>query len=424
VNLSAFATIGASLITYALVSRRLSRLSVTGPMFFMLIGLAIGPTGLGFLEGSFDEGLIEVLAELTLVVLLFTDASRIDVVRLRQNVQIPVRLLAVAMPLGVGLGTLAGKLLIPGAGIAELALLAAVLIPTDAALGQAVVSNPRVPGRIRQALNVESGLNDGLILPAITILTAVAAAELGDRSAGVWAEFAARQIGFGVLIGVGAGAAGGVLLDKAWTRGWVEGVMRQISALSIAAVAFSLAEVVGGNGFVAAFLAGLAFGTVARGHCESAAEFAEDQGHLLTLLTFLFFGAVLVGPELGQITPTVALYSLLSLTLVRMLPTAVALVGMGLEPPTIAFLGWFGPRGLASILFGVSVLHTAELSEGTIFTTAVTTTVALSVVLHGATSVPFSAAYARWFDTMDDVEMAEGVAVEEIRPRGGMRSDP
>ena len=423
-DFAAFAVIGALLVAYSLVSRRLSQMSITGPMVFMLAGLAIGPSGLGLLAGSFDEGLIEVLAELTLVLILFTDATRIEVGKLRHSVQIPVRLLAIAMPLGVVLGTVAGRWLLPDASLFEVAVLAAVLIPTDAALGQAVVTNRQVPARIRQALNVESGLNDGLILPAITILAAAAAVGSAEGSAGVWIEFALRQIGYGVVCGVGAGFLGGWLLDRTWRRGWVEGVMRQLSTLAIAATAFSLAEILEGNGFVAAFLAGLAFGSVARSHCESAAEFSEDQGHLLSLLTFLFFGAVLLGPELSRVTTPVVVYAISSLTLVRMLPTAISVLGMGLEPRTTAFLGWFGPRGLASILFGLSVIHDAELPSAELFTTVVTATVALSVVVHGASSVPLSTAYARWFATMDADDMAESAAVAEIRVRGGMSADP
>lgn len=407
-------------LAYALVSARLSELSITGPLVFVAAGVVMGSVGLGMVDGRFDEGFIEILAELTLVVLLFTDATRIDLGRLRRQLLLPVRLIGIGLPITVILGAGVAAVMFTDLGFWEAALLAAVLSPTDAALGQAVVTDHRVPVRIRQALNVESGLNDGLMLPAITVLLAFAAADISTESPGFWVRFTAEQIGFGMIVGAAIGWVGGYLLHRATARGWVEGALLQLATLAIGVGAFATSEAIGGNGFVAAFIAGLAFGTAATEECESAADFSEDEGQLLALLTFLFFGATLVEPAFERLDATIVVYGLLSLTVIRMVPVAISLIGIGLRVPTLAFLGWFGPRGLASILFGLSLLEKAELpGEETIIAT-VTFTVVASVVLHGLSSVPLAKRYGRWFDEMAAKgAVAEAVQVDEMRTRMG-----
>jgi NhaP-type Na+/H+ or K+/H+ antiporter len=404
---------------YALVSGWLADRSVSGPLVFVTIGSVVGLLGMTLVSGDFEGG-IEVLAEATLVIILFSDATRIDLARLRSQAAIPVRLLAVGLPLTVVAGTLAGALLFPDLALLEVAVLAAVLSPTDAALGQAVVTDKRVPIRIRQALNVESGLNDGLMVPVVAVLVALAAAESG--SPGDWVEFAARQVGFGLVVGIGVGAAGGWLLDWFAGRGWVEGALRQIAVLAIAVAAFTGAEALDGNGFVAAFVAGIAFGALARPECDSATDFAEDEGQLLVLLTFLFWGLLLVAPRLDELTPAIGVYVVLSLTAVRMLPVAIALIGSRLEVATVAYLGWFGPRGLASILFGVFAAEQLDGETGETILLTVTWTVLVSVVVHGLTAVPFARWYGTWFAGMDPTdldEMPETVVVEPMRTRTG-----
>ena len=382
------------------MSRKLGDLSISGPLVFTAVGTAVGPSGLDLVGGQFGEGAVEVLAEATLVLILFADATRIDLRLLRRQALLPARMLGLGLPLTVVAGTAAAYALFD-LGLWEAALVAAILAPTDAALGQAVVSNPRVPVRIRQALNVESGLNDGLMLPAITILLAIAAADAGLESSSTnWPAFVARQVGFGVAAGFLVGCAGGWLLHRLVTRGWVDGAMRQLATLAVAVAAFALAHQLGGNGFVAAFVAGMAFGVVAGEHCESASDFTEDEGQLLALLTFLFFGALLLGPRLDELTPAIALYAVLSLTVIRMVPVALSLVGVGLEPPTVGYLGWFGPRGLASILFGLLVVEEADLGGAGTILSVVTWTVVASIVAHGLSAVPLAARYADWFEAM------------------------
>lgn len=383
----------AVVIAFGLVSGRLAGTWITPPMVYVAAGMILGSAGLGVVDLGLEQEGVRLLAEATLVVVLFSDASRIDLRVLRTEYLLPVRLLGLGLPLTIAAGGGVALLLFDGLEPAEAFLLGAILAPTDAALGQVVVTSPAVPVRIRQALNVESGLNDGIALPVVTVLVAVAAAEEELESASFWAEFAARQIGFGVLAGVAVGAAGAWLLEKAIGRGWVDGVFRQLATLAVGVAAFGGAEMLEGNGFIAAFVAGLAMGTIARGPCEHIVDFSEDEGQLLALLTFFVFGATIAGPALDELTWSIVAYAGLSLTVVRMVPVLLSLIGAHVRPVTAAFLGWFGPRGLASIVFGLLVLEEAELANGDRIYLVVTATVLLSVYAHGITAGPLARRY-------------------------------
>jgi NhaP-type Na+/H+ or K+/H+ antiporter len=409
------AAIAGVVLAYGLFSRRLEATPLTGPILFVSAGMVMGATGV--FETGMDEGPVRVLAEATLVLLLFTDAIRIDLRVLRGQLELPARLLGIGLPLTVGLGVLLASWIFTGYAFWEAALVAAILSPTDAALGQAVVTNPSVPGRIRQALNVESGLNDGLMLPVITLFLALAASSVDIETPSFWVGFVARQVGFGVLFGVLVGYVGGRLIDHFATRGWIEGAARQLSTLAVGVGAFAVAEIVNGNGFVAAFVAGLAFGEAAREHCTGAYDFAEDEGQLLATLTFLFFGAVFAGPALGDPTWPILGFAILALTVMRMVPVAVSLVGSHLSVPTVAYMAWFGPRGLASILFGLFILEEADLPAGDEIFLVVTWTVILSVLLHGLTSVWLSERYGQWYVIHRRSHMPEATAVEEMPTR-------
>jgi NhaP-type Na+/H+ or K+/H+ antiporter len=274
-------------------------------------------------------------------------------------------------------------------------LLAAILAPTDAALGQAVVSSPLLPVRIRQSLNVESGLNDGIALPIVLVLAALAGApadHVAAQSAFDWAQFALLQVTLGPLVGAAVGFLGGRLVAAATARGWVNDAFEELASVGLALLAFATAELVHGNGFIAAFVAGLVVGNTARGICKSINEFGEAEGQLLTLLVFLVFGAVLVPEAWPHVDGRTWLYAILSLTLVRMLPVALSLLGAGLRPASFVFLGWFGPRGLASILFALLVVG-HKMAEGPQLAAVVTLTVLLSTFLHGITAYPLARLY-------------------------------
>lgn len=370
---------------YALVSERLAALPITAPMVFTTVGIIVGVGGFGWFDLELDGEATSILVEATLVLVLFTDAIRIDLRVLRNQAALPTRMLGIGFPLTIAAGTALAAVIIPGINLVEAALLAAVLAPTDAALGQAVVSDGRLPIRIRQTLNVESGLNDGIAVPVVTVLLAIAAAETaGDASD--WVGFAARQIGFGILAGIAAGAIGGRLLDHRAAAGRVEGIYRQLATVAIAVAAFALAGVLGGNGFVAAFVAGMSFGHIAREQCSNVQDFTEDEAELLSAITFILFGAVLIGPVLGDFTWWIGLYVVLSLTVIRMVPVLLSLTASGTFLETRLFFGWFGPRGLASILFALLVFEDLDSDAGQAIFTVAAWTVLVSVFAHGLTA--------------------------------------
>ncbi len=379
---------------YALVSERLSMSPVTAPMVFTTAGIIVGSGGFGWFDLELESEATSILVEATLVLVLFTDAIRIDLRQLRNQAALPGRMLTIGLPLTIVAGTVLAVIVVPGLDLIEGALLAAVLAPTDAALGQAVVSDRRLPVRIRQTLNVESGLNDGIVVPVVAVLLVATSAEAAGGATD-WVGLAARQIGFGVFAGVAAGVIGGRLLDQRAAADQVEGIYRQLAAIAIAAAAFALAGVLGGNGFIAAFVAGLSFGRIAREQCAGVQDFTEDEGELLSAITFVLFGAVLVGPVLGDLTWSIALYVVLSLTVVRIIPIVVSLTASGTFFETRLFFGWFGPRGLASILFALLVREELDNEVGrTIFTVAAWT-VLVSVFVHGLTATAWAGRLAR-----------------------------
>ncbi|CAM4092449.1 cation:proton antiporter [Nocardiopsis rhodophaea] len=402
---------------YALISGRTRGTPLTAPMVFVAAGLILGDGGVGALSGTATAPMVRILAEATLTLVLFTDAVRIELSVLRREYAFPLRLLGVGMPVGIALGALLAWGVFPGLGMWAAVLLAAVLVPTDAALGAAVVTDRRLPVRVRQTLNVESGLNDGIALPIVMALVAVAATTQGDiGSPASWLGFAAQQIGFGALMGTVVGAVGGWLLVRVDAAGWVSTTYRRLFVLALAVVAYAGAEVVGGNGFVSAFVAGLAFGGVARPHCPAVHEFAEREGELLEMATFTLFGAIIIGPRLDDITGPVLGYAVLSLAVVRVAAVAVAMIGAKARWETVAFLGWFGPRGLASILFALLVVEESGIAAADRIMLVTGVTVLLSVYAHGLTAAPWARGFARRAGTFAP-SAPENLPVTEHRVR-------
>jgi sodium/hydrogen antiporter len=384
---------------FGLLSRRLEGTILTAPMVFVTAGLVAGWTGIldfgaaADPTGGHSREAVFLVAELALVLLLFSDAARIDPRALRGNA-IPLRLLLIGLPLSIAIGTVLALALLSDLEFWECAIVAAVLAPTDAALGQAVVSSPMLPVRIRQGLNVESGLNDGGTVPFLTLFIALAAAEEGIE--GGWVRFALEQIGYGALIGGACGVVGGVALRRAAARGWTTHVFEPLALAALAVIAWFVADEAGGNGFIAAFVgggaAGVAIGPELR---DRVLEFAEEEGELLNLAVFLLFG-VFAWQALGDTTWRIVLYAGLSLTVVRMVPVAIAVIGLGLRPSTIAFLGWFGPRGLASVILALVVVEEQpELTGLSQLFLTMTVAVLLSVFAHGITAAPLTRRYAR-----------------------------
>jgi NhaP-type Na+/H+ or K+/H+ antiporter len=405
--------LAAVVFAFGLISRRLEGTIITAPLLFVAAGVVLGPAGFGVAEFALDEHTVLLLGEIALAVVLFTDAAQTNLRALRQNEALPLRLLGIGMPLTIALGAGAAALLLTDLTFWEAAIVGIVLAPTDAALGQPVVSNPRVPARIRQALNVEAGLNDGLSVPFLALFLTLAEAEEEHLSARVWIRFALEQIGLGVLVGVGIGVVGGWLVSGALRRGWITDSFQRLSLLALAIIAWALADAVGGNGFIAAFVGGLVIGPTVERVGERLIRFTEAEGQLLSLSVFFILGVLAAGLARSLSWPIV-LYALLSLTVIRMLPVALSLLGTRLRAVSVLFAGWFGPRGLASVVLGLVIIEEAPLLAGRDeIELAVTLTVLLSVLLHGVTAAPLSAAYAR---------RIEGMAVDVPEKRNGLPS--
>lgn len=390
--------LGAALIfVYGLTSRLAERSLVTAPMIFVAIGILVSPLGTGILAVKIDAGLVQVIASVTLVLILFVDASTISVPNLIRERRLPMRLLFIGLPLTMLFGSLAGFLVFQDMRIWTVLLMAFILSPTDAALGQAVVTNSAVPERIRRAINVESGLNDGMSLPPILICIA-ALSEMSAAHSGTdyWINFMLKQLILGPVAGILVGWLGGLLVDKASRAGWMNETYQRLSSASLAVISYASAEAMHGNGFMAAFFCGLALGTRTPAVRERIHEFAEAEGQQLGLFIFLMLGLILVPVTLPYWDLRAWIYAVLSLTVIRMVPVAISLIGSKLDRASVSFIGWFGPRGIASILYLLIVVGRIGKSGYEYMLSVIVLTVLLSVFLHGVSAVPLSRIYGRF----------------------------
>jgi NhaP-type Na+/H+ or K+/H+ antiporter len=393
VNVSDLAIVAALVFGWGTLSARLERFDVTAPITFVVAGLLLthGPLALLGVEPSNE--LIKDLAEFTLALVLFSDASRVGLHEFRADAGLYLRLLGVALPVTIGLGTLLALALLGDSNIWLALLVGAALAPTDAALGAGMMANPAIPARIRRLINVESGLNDGIATPFVSI--AIAGAATGGELAGHGPGAATAELAVGLLVGVALGGAGGLLMNAARRRGWTAEGFAGSAVLGLAVCAYASGVALHGNGFIAAFVGGLAYGTASGRRGEPLVPFVEETGALVSLLVWLTFGAVAVAPAVEGLTWQIVLYAVLSLTVIRMVPVAVALIGTGLDRATVVLVGWFGPRGLASVVFALLALEDLGSDTAHNAVAVITITVMLSVVTHGATANPLADRYAR-----------------------------
>ena len=414
------AIVALTLLGVGAISGRLSGTPVTAAMLFVVVGLLVGPEVLGEVDIDSSSSTVRTLAEATLALVLFCDASRIDLGQLRREAGVPLRLLGIGLPLTIALGAVAAAAIFGQLSVEEAVILAIVLAPTDAALGQAVVTEPRVPKRIRQGLNVESGLNDGICVPLLFAAVAVADVESEISHGRSPGTLLLEEIGYGVVGGVAAGLLIAAIVIYAGRRNLIAPQWRQVIPAAGAALAYGIAVGLHGSGFIAAFVGGMVFRAALKRDPEDLNELSEEVGNVLNGATFVLFGAILLGPALGELTWEIALYAVLSLTVARMLPVAIAMFGSHARAPTVGFLGWFGPRGLASIVFAVIVVEESALPHEHLIVNAIYVTVGLSVLAHGLTAAPLAERYARWFEQhpRDKPPPMESVPVEVTRARG------
>ena len=387
------------IMVYSSVAGAVERRWVSGPIVFTCFGLLIGPAGFALLDWETDRELIRNLAEVTLAMVLFTDAAGADVRVLKNTSGVPARLLLVGLPLTIALGFAVGAVLIDSPSLFAIAVLATILAPTDAALGKAVITNEAVPNEVRQSLNVESGLNDGICVPVLLLFLALALDTAGDMDPlPLAATLVFEQIGIGLAVGLVLTFNAVRLLKYARYRQWLTKTWTQIPIFALALSCFSVAQYLGGSGFIAAFSGGLLMAFMEKDLSKKVKEeyllTSEGAGDTLALITWVTFGAAVVGQAIGYFSWTILLYSFLSLTVIRMLPVFLCLTGSGIDTEGKLFIGWFGPRGLASIVFAVMVVN-SELPDSGPLAMTVVCTIVLSIVAHGVTANPWAQAYGK-----------------------------
>lgn len=382
------AVLAAFLLIYSAIAGRVGRSWLSGPIVFTAAGLILGPEGLGVLHLKVDAEGLRLLAEATLAMVLFTDAANADFVVVKRHVAIPARLLLVGLPLTIALGFLIAAIAFPQLDPLEVALLAAMLAPTDAALGKPVVTNRNVPTPVRETLNVESGLNDGICVPVVVILLGLA---VGTQNEGYslthMARVVAEEIGIGLAVGLALTGSAALLLRAAVKLDWVSDAWVEVPVVAAAVACFAAAQAIGGSGFIACFAGGMLVSALAPRRKHDLLRGAEAVGETLALLTWVAFGAVAVGQMLSRVSFPVLLYAVLSLTVIRMLPVFLCLTGAGMNAASKLFIGWFGPRGLASIVFVIIAID-EHLPGNDTLGVVVVATVLLSVVAHGVTANP------------------------------------
>jgi NhaP-type Na+/H+ or K+/H+ antiporter len=387
---------------YSSVAGGVERTWISGAIIFTAFGLLIGPVGLDLISFKVDREAIKVLAELTLALVLFIDAANADISVLKKTKALPIRLLLIGLPLTILLGFGVGAILVETLTLLEVAIVATLLAPTDAALGKAVVTNEAVPDAVRQGLSVESGLNDGICVPILFVFLALATGKAGEG--GPWQLallLVVEEIGIGLAVGLALTALAAILLRFAKGQQWLTHTWIQIPVVAIALACFAAAQLLGGSGFIAAFSGGFLFGILAKQAREELLRAAEGTGDTLAMITWVIFGAAVVGKAVGHFNWPILVYAILSLTLVRMIPVFVSLAGMGVSTEGKLFMGWFGPRGLASIVFAVIVVN-ANVPHGGIIAATAVCTIMLSIISHGITANPWAKEFGERFQRTRD----------------------
>jgi NhaP-type Na+/H+ or K+/H+ antiporter len=393
-ELAALATL---FFLYSVIAGRIERSVLSGPMVFVILGFIMGPLVLGWIGGDVSNKELRVIADLSLALILFVDAATSDLSALRRKIHIPARMLLIGLPGAIILGFCLALFIFDELSLFEAAILGTMLAATDAALGKPVITNKSVPTRIRESLNAESGLNDGLCVPVLFAFIALAGGESTEGGGvGLTLNFLVRELGIGLVVGLIVASVGSYILKLCWIKGWITKIWLHIAVVALALAAFAIAQSLHGSGYIAAFSGGLLFGFLTKESTHELIQGAEVDGEGLAMLTWFVFGSAVIGHYLDYFTWEVIVYAVLSLTVIRIIPIYLSLIGSSENMRSRLFLGWFGPRGLASIVFAIIVLNT-ELPGAPLLALIVACTVLLSLLAHGLTAQPL----ARWLGKME-----------------------
>ncbi len=406
----------------AAVSKRIRNTVITLPMLYVLFGLFVGLVFTEHIELSFEDPVVHTISALALMMVLAIDGSRIKLSSFSRDHNLPVRLLLIGLPLTIAIGTILGAAMFKGMEFWAVAILAVILTPADGDLAVSAIENLKVPVRIRQALNIEGGVDDGFAMPFLLLFISLAISMNHEYPRGYFILFAATHVLVGVLAGLVMGYLGAKYIDWGYRSGWMSSKFQKIGWLALVILTFLLAEELGGNGFIATFIFGLISGSVmSKSEIDTLDEYAEAENTWLMFVTYMIFGMVMLAPMLKHITPLMIIYALLSLTIVRMLPVAISMIGTKLQPITVLFMGWFGPRGIASILYVLTVLETEEIAGSEMIFGVAVTTIFLSVMAHGISAGPLAERYGAFISDLiqKGSAVAEALQVSEVPTRRG-----
>jgi NhaP-type Na+/H+ or K+/H+ antiporter len=390
-----FLGISLVILSYGLFSKLLGRYNISGPMVFTAVGMILSPLLLGTHPIHVNAEAVQIVAEITLIIVLFSDASALNLTQLKANWRLPTRLLFVAMPITIVIATLTGIYFFPNESLLYVLLLALILAPTDAALGKIVVSDERIPSTVRNTINVESGLNDGIVFPVL--LTVLAMISTGaDTAQSGWMGYIAQQIFVGAVAGAFVGWSGAALMVKALKKGWMEHQYSNLAPIALAIFSFYFAEHFGGNGYISAFFSGLFLGNTSEVLREHVESFAESEGELFIMVSFLIFGLVFIPATIDYWNLKALAFALLSLTVLRMVPVMLGFGFFKIDLATRLFYGWFGPRGIASILYIlVAVGELGDIKGHEPVFAVASLTIFLSIILHGLSAQPLAVLYSK-----------------------------
>jgi NhaP-type Na+/H+ or K+/H+ antiporter len=413
-------TILAGILIFASVSHRIHQTFITLPMLYTLFGVLVGVIFKNWMDLSYENPLVETITNLTFVMVLATDASRMRLKNTLRFHNLPLRLLLIALPLTIVFGTIFGAILFKDVSFWIIAILAVALTPTDDSLAERSVDNPSVPLRIRQALTIEGALGDGILMPFLILTVSIAISSEIGLGSGALVFYTLQHIIVGALVGIAIGYLGARYIEWGKVSRWMSPQFQKIGWLAMIVLTYGIADQIGGNGYIAAFLFGLVFGNrVDQQENDAIYEYAEVGNSLFVLVTYIIFGMVLLTPALQQINLTILVYAVLSLTLVRMLPVLISMIGTKLKPVSVLYIGWFGPRGIGSILYVFLILGVDQVAENDLIFTVVMTTIFLSVMLHGISASPLSKRYSAYLTRLKDQGIAaeETISVPEMRER-------